>query len=167
MSAAAMVIARLRKPRNSKPGIVKPSTCRCMARTMADTSSSIAAAATSRRVALRYTKLAVNKLVKDALNVAFDASTALAGRPVGTRPHSTQQRKVRSRLGRPATAARVGVPYAVSGGVVGRAGKCPLNQDRVDENETPPPHPPASQGAVRGVGVVRTRRGISIGTSRR
>jgi len=28
-------------------------------------------------LALRYTKLAVNKLVKDALNVAFDASTAL------------------------------------------------------------------------------------------
>jgi enoyl-CoA hydratase len=27
---------------------------------------------------VRYTKLAVNKLVKDALNVAFDASTALA-----------------------------------------------------------------------------------------
>ena len=26
---------------------------------------------------MRYTKLAVNKLVKDALNVAFDASTAL------------------------------------------------------------------------------------------
>jgi enoyl-CoA hydratase len=29
-------------------------------------------------LAVRYTKLAVNKLVKDALNVAFDASTALA-----------------------------------------------------------------------------------------
>jgi enoyl-CoA hydratase len=28
-------------------------------------------------LAIRYTKLAVNKLVKDALNVAFDASTAL------------------------------------------------------------------------------------------
>jgi len=28
-------------------------------------------------LAVRYTKLAVNKLVKDALNVAFDASTAL------------------------------------------------------------------------------------------
>ena len=28
-------------------------------------------------LALRYTKLAVNKLVKDALNVAFDTSTAL------------------------------------------------------------------------------------------
>jgi enoyl-CoA hydratase len=27
---------------------------------------------------VRYTKLAVNKLVKDALNVAFEASTALA-----------------------------------------------------------------------------------------
>jgi len=26
---------------------------------------------------VRYTKLAVNKLVKDALNVAFDTSTAL------------------------------------------------------------------------------------------
>ena len=26
---------------------------------------------------MRYTKLAVNKLVKDALNVAFDTSTAL------------------------------------------------------------------------------------------
>jgi enoyl-CoA hydratase len=29
-------------------------------------------------LAVRYTKLAVNKVVKDALNVAFDASTALA-----------------------------------------------------------------------------------------
>jgi enoyl-CoA hydratase len=29
-------------------------------------------------LAVRYTKLAVNKLVKDALNVAFDAWTALA-----------------------------------------------------------------------------------------
>jgi hypothetical protein len=29
-------------------------------------------------LAVRYTKLAVNKLVKDTLNVAFDASTALA-----------------------------------------------------------------------------------------
>jgi len=28
-------------------------------------------------LAVRYTKLAVNKLVKDALNIAFDASTAL------------------------------------------------------------------------------------------
>jgi enoyl-CoA hydratase len=28
-------------------------------------------------LAVRYTKLAVNKLVKDALNVAFDTSTAL------------------------------------------------------------------------------------------
>ena len=28
-------------------------------------------------LAVRYTKLAVNKLIKDALNVAFDASTAL------------------------------------------------------------------------------------------
>jgi hypothetical protein len=28
-------------------------------------------------MAVRYTKLAVNKLVKDALDVAFDASTAL------------------------------------------------------------------------------------------
>jgi len=28
-------------------------------------------------LAVRYTKLAVNKLLKDALNVAFDASTAL------------------------------------------------------------------------------------------
>ena len=28
-------------------------------------------------LAVRYTKIAVNKLVKDALNVAFDASTAL------------------------------------------------------------------------------------------
>ena len=28
-------------------------------------------------LAVRYTKLAVNKLVKDALNVAFDVSTAL------------------------------------------------------------------------------------------
>jgi enoyl-CoA hydratase len=28
-------------------------------------------------LAVRYTKLAVNKLVKDALNTAFDASTAL------------------------------------------------------------------------------------------
>jgi hypothetical protein len=27
---------------------------------------------------VRYTKLAVNKLVKDTLNVAFDAATALA-----------------------------------------------------------------------------------------
>ena len=27
---------------------------------------------------MRYTKLAVNKVVKDAVNVAFDASTALA-----------------------------------------------------------------------------------------
>ena len=26
---------------------------------------------------MRYTKLAVNKLVKDALNIAFDTSTAL------------------------------------------------------------------------------------------
>jgi enoyl-CoA hydratase len=32
----------------------------------------------ARRSPVRYTKLAVNKLVKDALNVAFDASTALA-----------------------------------------------------------------------------------------
>jgi enoyl-CoA hydratase len=28
-------------------------------------------------LAIRYTKLAVNKLIKDALNTAFDASTAL------------------------------------------------------------------------------------------
>jgi len=28
-------------------------------------------------LAVRYTKIAVNKLVKDALNVAFDTSTAL------------------------------------------------------------------------------------------
>ena len=28
-------------------------------------------------LAVRYTKLAVNKLVKDALNIAFDTSTAL------------------------------------------------------------------------------------------
>src|SRR5262249_42665517 len=28
-------------------------------------------------LAVRYTKLAANKLIKDALNVAFDASTAL------------------------------------------------------------------------------------------
>ena len=28
-------------------------------------------------LAVQYTKLAVNKLVKDALNVAFDAATAL------------------------------------------------------------------------------------------
>jgi enoyl-CoA hydratase len=34
--------------------------------------------APARRSPVRYTKLAVNKLVKDALNVAFDASTALA-----------------------------------------------------------------------------------------
>jgi enoyl-CoA hydratase len=33
--------------------------------------------ATGAPLAVRYTKLAVNKLVKDALNVAFDASTAL------------------------------------------------------------------------------------------
>jgi enoyl-CoA hydratase len=29
-------------------------------------------------LAVRYTKLAVNKVMKDAFNVAFDASTALA-----------------------------------------------------------------------------------------
>jgi hypothetical protein len=34
--------------------------------------------APARRSPVRYTKLAVNKLVEDALNVAFDASTALA-----------------------------------------------------------------------------------------
>ena len=36
-------------------------------------------------LAVRYTKLAVNKLVKDALNVAFDTSTALELRDVPQR----------------------------------------------------------------------------------
>jgi len=38
-------------------------------------------------LAVRYTKLAVNKLVKDALNVAFDTSTALELLTFGSEDH--------------------------------------------------------------------------------
>src|SRR5262245_13516666 len=48
------------------------------AATLADEAMAFAARlAAGAPLAVRYTKIAVNKLVKDALNVAFDASTAL------------------------------------------------------------------------------------------
>jgi hypothetical protein len=47
---------------------------------------------------VRYTKLVVNKLVKDTLNVAFDAATALA-------PVTFQRRTIRKRWRRCARSA--------------------------------------------------------------
>ena len=48
-------------------------------------------------LAVRYTKLAVNKLVKDALNVAFDASTALELVTFGSADHAEALAALRER----------------------------------------------------------------------
>jgi len=48
-------------------------------------------------LAVRYTKLAVNKVMKDAFNVAFDASTALALSPSRARTIRKRWRRLREK----------------------------------------------------------------------